>query len=153
VRSSSAALALCLAVGGCARTPATDPCAEALAGTQIDGTYEVEGVGVLSDSSAVEGFVFGWVAEGHSDSLVRGAAVYADSAMVGTHTDSLGSFRLSLPPGRHRLAVSYVGFDVLNVPVEVESGQAVEVRARLGTFVPGVDVCVSSSDLWRSAAR
>ena len=153
MRSSLLALVLCLAVGGCARTPATDPCAEALAGTQIDGAYETQAVGTLPDSSAAEGHVFGWVAEGYTDSLVSGAAVYADSAMSGTYTDSHGSFRLPLPPGRHRLAVSYVGFDVLHVPVVVEKGRAVEVRARLGTFVPGVDVCVSSFDLRRSPAR
>ena len=88
MRFPLAALVLCSAASGCAGPSAVDPCAEAYAGTQIDGAYETAAVGSLPGSSASGGQVFGWVAEGYSDALVRGAHVYIDSAMVGTSTDS-----------------------------------------------------------------
>lgn len=153
MRLPAVALASCLAAGGCAWTTATDPCARALAGTQIGSAYRVETVGPLPDASGATGLVFGWVAEGvggasgegFAGSLIYGAAVSVDSLLTGTATDSLSTFRLRLPPGRHRLAFGYAGFDRVVVPVEVRSGRGVEVRARLGTYGPGADVCVSAA--------
>lgn len=154
MRFAPIALLLCMTVGGCAWRAATDPCAEALAGYELEGAYQVEDVGPLPDSSRTDGLVFGWVAEGigagagetFAGALIHNATVSVDGLPLGAATDSLGAFGLRLPPGSHRLEVLYIGFEPTVVPVEVRRGRAVEVRVRLGAYVPGVDMCVSSSD-------
>ncbi|MBB1286656.1 TonB-dependent receptor [Flavisolibacter sp. BT320] len=80
---------------------------------------------------------------------LAGASVTIKGTSQGTLADNSGNYSLSVPPGRHTLTVSYVGFTTQNVDVTVGQSGAVQDIILSGTHDLGVVTVVGS----RSAAR
>jgi TonB-dependent receptor len=75
--------------------------------------------------SAPPGFVTGRVTNDATGDMLSSAVVAVAGTDNRTTTDLDGFFRLAVPPGRARLAVSYPGLDTQEFSVSVSSGQTV----------------------------
>lgn len=56
-----------------------------------------------------------------------GANILIKGTDVGVSTDSLGNYRLFMPPGLHTLVVSYVGFKTKEVKTSIERNKQINI--------------------------
>jgi TonB-linked SusC/RagA family outer membrane protein len=105
---------------------------------------------------AQTGTVTGTVVDGQTEQTLPGAAVAIPQFSLGTATDMDGSFEIEgVPAGEHVLEVSFVGFETLTRPVDVEAGETTDVRVSLTpsaqelgeVVVTGVSVGTSTQKL------
>jgi iron complex outermembrane receptor protein len=64
---------------------------------------------------------------------LAGASITVQGSNQGTLADNSGNYSLSLPPGRHTLTISYVGFNTQNVDVTVGQTTVVQDIILTGT--------------------
>ncbi|UOQ72377.1 TonB-dependent receptor [Hymenobacter cellulosilyticus] len=82
-----------------------------------------------------QGPVAGTVADARTGTVLPGATVLLDGAVVGV-TDATGTFILpAVPAGAHELRVTFLGYDALRQTVQ---GQATEQRLTLGLQTGGI---------------
>ena len=99
------------------------------------GRYTVSAPDAVGATGSERAFVVGSVVGRDGGLVVPGAAVQTAEGGHRATADSLGRFRLALPPGVHVIEVSYVGFVPLTTePVEIEARTIREVRFELGTY-------------------
>lgn len=102
----------------------------------------------------------GYVRDVQSGEVLIGATVYAPSGMAGTVTNNFGFYSLSLPPGKHTLYISYIGYktDTLDLALdnslrrdvdlrEAASMQEVSVSSKESQFLVQDHMHLSSGDL------
>jgi hypothetical protein len=81
-----------------------------------------------SETGQISGFVFA-----KDDKLpIKGAIVVNANKTKGQVTDENGYFKLSLT-GSDTLNISYLGYQDLNFPVQINQGEHIELKIILGT--------------------
>jgi carboxypeptidase-like protein len=88
------------------------------------------------------GFIWGMVLDDSLGLALRQARVVAVGTRIGTWTDSLGRFRLTLGPGSHTLRFLRIGYvaRIESVSVSPRVGQNLTIRLRRAQLKLG-DVC------------
>ena len=98
------------------------------------GRYTVSAPDALDPTGAVRAFVVGSVVGRDGGFVVPNAVVRTTDGGHRATADSLGRFRLALPPGVHIIEANYIGFvPVVAEPVEFGAHTIREVRFELGT--------------------
>ena len=98
------------------------------------GRYTVSAPDAVHATGAGCGFVVGSVVGRDGGYVVPNAVVRTADGGHRATADSLGRYRLVLPPGVHVLEAGYAGFvSVSTAPVEVGPSTVREVRFELGT--------------------
>ena len=81
-----------------------------------------------SETGQISGFVFS-----KDDKLpIKGAIVANSNKTKGQVTDENGYFKLSLT-GSDTLNISYLGYQDLNFPIQINQGEQIELKIILGT--------------------
>jgi TonB-dependent receptor len=112
-------------------------------------------MGGLSYLVAQSGAVSGIVTDKEEGSSLPGAAVYIKgNETTGTITDIDGQFVLSgLSDGDYTVMVSFLGFAVQEIPVQISAGSNVELKVELeGDVVMGQEVLVTGQALGQAKA-
>jgi ferric enterobactin receptor len=78
-----------------------------------------------------DGFLRGTVRDVTNGETLPYASVCSDSLNQGTIADRTGYYLLQLPPGRHKVTFSYVGYDDLTEVVRITLDQTAELLAEL----------------------
>lgn len=78
---------------------------------------------------SAEGVVFGTVNSG--DGPAVGIAVFIEKTSKGTVTEENGTYKLSLPQGKHTLTFRGLGFQTQKISVSVTSGNRIETNVKL----------------------
>ncbi|MBC8152249.1 MAG: TonB-dependent receptor [Bacteroidetes bacterium] len=75
--------------------------------------------------------VSGQVSDAASEAGLAGATVTVpERAGTGVRTDNDGRFRLRLPPGKHTLQVSYLGYSPQRIPLNMNRDEVINVRLK-----------------------
>jgi hypothetical protein len=94
--------------------------------------------------------ITGVVVDDRNGQPVAGVLVYVENQAAFGDTDREGRFTLSVPPGRHTIAASVVGYALLRMEVEARSGAAAPVTLRLaegaGTYNERITVIGARRD-------
>ena len=99
------------------------------------GRYTVSTPDALDATEPARAYVVGSVVGRDGGYVVPNAVVRTADAEHSATADSLGRFRLALPPGVHVIEASYFGFVPLTTePVEVRPHTIREIRFELGTY-------------------
>ena len=99
------------------------------------GRYTVSAPDALGGSATDRAFVVGSVVGRDGGFVVPGAVVRTVEGGHRATADSLGRFRLALPPGVHAIEASYLGFVPLTTdPLDIGPRTIQEVRFELGTY-------------------
>ena len=81
-------------------------------------------------------FLVGSVLAHEENAVLLGANVRTSNGAARTTTDSLGQFRLALPPGKHVIEVQYVGFNgVTTDSLSFPASSVRESRFELGSVI------------------
>ncbi len=84
--------------------------------------------GVASDINPTgKALVKGNVFDSESKETIIGATLSFPDLNIGTGTDANGDFDLSLPIGKHKMVVSYLGYNTVNTSINVFNDGAIEV--------------------------
>lgn len=84
--------------------------------------------------AALAQVVSGVVTHAESGEPIEFANVYLANTVTGTVTDSSGAFELrGFEPGRYDLIVSFIGFSTFSAPVEVGTGEVLNLNVSLIT--------------------
>lgn len=75
--------------------------------------------------------VRGRVIDRNTSNTIPGATITVANTTVGATTDSNGDYSINLNPGSYTLQVSYLGYETLNLPVTVTTGESVVANASL----------------------
>ena len=116
-------------------TPSTDALLDCLlSDVPITYTRTDAGTYVLTKGAVPDpaGTVAGVVLDAETKGTLANAHVRLDGGRRGTATAATGTFTLSsVPPGRHRLVVSYVGYETVIDTIRVTAGRTVQRRIAL----------------------
>lgn len=72
--------------------------------------------------------ISGYVSDLQNGEKLLRATVQAPDLQTGTYTNDFGFFSLSLPPGTHRLSVSYAAYEAQSLLIEVEKDTFIEIK-------------------------
>ncbi|MEM9918698.1 MAG: TonB-dependent receptor [Bacteroidota bacterium] len=61
----------------------------------------------------------GTVKDASSENPLAGVTIFAPAAAIGTATEADGEYTLALPPGKHLLQLNFVGYETLEMEVEL----------------------------------
>ncbi len=86
---------------------------------------------LLTVSSAFAQTIRGKVNDGNTGSGIPGATIVVVGTQSGTTSDADGNYTLKLAPASYRLAISFVGYQSVTVPVTVPATGEVIVNTRL----------------------
>ncbi len=107
-----------------------------------DGGYRIESHYAVSDPDTIyyaddeTAFLVGSVVDRETRGVLPGAVIRTSDLEHGAFADSLGRFRLALPPGTYVFEVGSPGFDELSTsPMPMISSAVIEVRFELGMTV------------------
>jgi len=108
-------------------------------------------ISVLSFTTfAHTGSVEGAITDGTTKNKLTGVTVILNNGKQYTTTDALGVFRfLQIPPGRHLVTVSMVGFKEETVEVNVNEGQTSSIKISLAAVInelPSVEIKARNAD-------
>ncbi len=105
-------------------------------GYRIEGHYTVSDPDTIYDASGALAFLVGSVVDRETGGVLPGAVVRTSNLEHGAHADSLGRFRLALPPGTYVFEAGSVGFDELSTsPLPMVASTIVHLRFELGMTV------------------
>ncbi len=72
--------------------------------------------------------LYGLVKDSASGEVLIGATIYVDSLKIGVISNSYGQYSLSLPHGLHRVKVSYVGYESIDIQLDLKKNEYVSLR-------------------------
>ncbi len=64
--------------------------------------------------------ISGTIKDSETGESLIGATVFVDSLLLGTVTNSYGFFSLTLPSGEYNIRLSYIGYDIQNITVNLD---------------------------------
>ena len=99
----------------------------------------------------------GRVVDARSNQPLARVVVHVEDQSVFAETDATGAFTLSLPPGRHTISASLIGYAIVRHDVDVGVGATQELVIELsegaGRYEEVVTVAGSARDDTRTARR
>lgn len=98
--------------------------------------------------------IYGFVKERGSLEPLIGATIIEETSHKGIVTNSFGYFSLSLPEGRHRLSVSYIGFEnlVMDITLERDVQRDIELSIKQEAVVLQAIVVPATEALLRTGS-
>jgi hypothetical protein len=84
------------------------------------------GAPVLAQTTGVSGVVI----DDRTEQPIEGVLIYVENQTISAQTDTNGRFSVMVPPGRHTIAASVIGYALLSTDVEVGDGP-LEMTIRL----------------------
>jgi hypothetical protein len=95
-------------------------------------------------AAAQQATITGVVVDDRTERPIPGVLVYVENQPAFTDTDSDGRFTLTVPPGRHSIAASVVGYALLRTTIDVRANVPTELMLLLsegaGTYTERVTV-------------
>ncbi len=100
---------------------------------------------------AQDASVVGIVQDASTQESLIGASVYVADGSVGALTDIDGRYRLSLPAGKYRLLLSYIGYAPMEQSIDLVAGEQKTVNWQLGQSATLLDIATVSSGRFEKA--
>jgi len=91
--------------------------------------------------------VSGTVSDANSKEALPGVTIIATSSL-GTITDDLGNYTLTLPEGKYELKFTYIGFEQKYVNIKLLPGKKLNADVSLNSSISTLDVVVVSGSLY-----
>jgi hypothetical protein len=89
-------------------------------------------VGNHSSAQSAGSLVEGYVYDKLTQEVITGANVYLSETTLGDASDGEGYFRIpNVPSGRYELIISYIGYEIMAVEIEVGGGEKLFVEQAL----------------------
>ncbi len=109
---------------------------------------------LFSFAAGATGQIIGVVTDKSTNNPLPGANVMLAGTNLGAATDLVGRFRLPLvPPGDYTLVASYIGYDVVSMPVKVEINRTTTVNVEMVFQVlKGEEVTITAQREGQAAA-
>jgi outer membrane receptor for ferrienterochelin and colicin len=87
--------------------------------------------------------LFGYVSDQNTGEKLIGAGVYAPTLKKGVTTNTQGYFSLTLPQGRQQISFSYLGYQSLNIEIEVSKDTLLSIVLVSGANLKEVEIVSS----------
>src|SRR6056297_624819 len=94
--------------------------------------------------------VSGYVRDANSSEALIGANVYDSATYQGTITNNYGFYSISLPPGRHTITYSFVGYAPIRKQIDLQGNRIMNTELTSGELLEEVVVKADARDLVES---
>lgn len=92
--------------------------------------------------------ISGWIEDAHSGEKLIGANVYEETTQKGTSSNAYGFFSLTLPEGFYYLRLSYLGYEELIYPLELNDKKRLNFRLVPGGQLAEILVLANTDSIW-----
>ena len=82
----------------------------------------------------------GYIKNNNSSEVIIGARIYCDSLLVGTVSNVYGFYSLSLPPGKHRIFFSSIGYNPQKKLIDLQNDLQLDILLKEGEMLNEVEV-------------
>ena len=97
-------------------------------GSNVDEGPAIYNIGSAAQATGEQAVLNGYIKDGKNGETVAGATVYAINLEKGTVTNEFGFYSLDLPTGRHRIRVSFLGYEDEVREINIRSSGAMDME-------------------------
>jgi len=97
-------------------------------GSNVDDGPTIVNIGSAAQASGELAVLNGYIKDGENGETIAGATVYATSVEQGSVTNEFGFYSIELPQGRHRIRVSFLGYEDEVREINIRSSGAMDME-------------------------